>query len=74
MPLNPQQTQKVNDWLQNNGKPQACAHCGKIDGWGSPEMYALAAAAGKLEVQFAVVSCHCGYSVFIKRSALGVNP
>ena len=74
MPLNAQQTQKVKEWLQNDGRPLACARCGKTDAWGSPELLALAAAAGKLELQFIVVACHCGYSVFIKRSALGGSP
>jgi RNase P subunit RPR2 len=72
MPLNQIQSQKVKAWLQGAGKTLTCAVCGKPAAqWGGAERVDLQTAAGTLGVSFVVLTCSCGYSVFIKTAQAG---
>jgi hypothetical protein len=73
MPLNQLQSQKLKTWLQGTGKSLTCAVCGKpADKWGAAERVDLQTAAGMLGISFVVLTCSCGYSVFIKTSQAGM--
>jgi hypothetical protein len=72
MPLNQLQAQKLKTWLNGAGKSLVCGVCGKPgDQWGLAERVDLTTSAGMLGIPFVVLTCTCGYSVFIKTSQAG---